>query len=386
VGPQVENAPFNTLESARGLCTTFSKSTQLMDQLLASQRQMDSTERAKKTIQDVATRWWSTYSMVQRLLHLRVHINYICQLNRTNRSLVDLTVEQWALLEDIDKILKPFMLAQELLEGEKYVTLSLVVTIIEKIRRNLKTELQNTEHSEYVTSTLKVLYGVFTAEWGLGAPNSQYDEHFTTGYFNRHKGYRVLHMLAAFLDPRTKLLLTFGTDDRDKIWLETRRRALIELTKQKLVPEVPVVPVVPEVPVVLVAVVDKFGDLFGDMDAQVLGPVRPQLTDDEIVGKELTNYINEPRLERLDNLNMPISPLEWWAQHEGKYPILSSLARNVLCIPATSAPTERLFSYAGLTIADNRCSLLPENAEEIIYLRVAWQKVEDLRKRKREAE
>jgi hypothetical protein len=233
---------------------------------------------------------------------------------------------------------------------------------------------------------LKILLGAHTAEWGSGEPNTQYDEHFTTGYGNRHKGYRVLHMVAAFLDPRTKLLLTFGVDDRNKIWLETRRRALIELKKQKVVPEVPVVPVVPDVPVVaVVAVVDKFGDLFADMDAQVLGPVRPRLTDDEIVGKELTDYINEPRLERLNNLNMPINPLEWWAQHEGKYPIMSSLARNVLCIPATSAPTERLFSYAGLTIADNRCNLLPENAEEIIYLRVAWQKVEDLRKRKREA-
>ena len=67
-------------------------------------------------------------------------------------------------------------------------------------------------------------------------------------------------------------MLAFGTDDRDKIWLETRRRALIELQKQKLVPEVPVVPVVPDVP-----------DLFADMDAQVLGPERPQLTDDEVV-------------------------------------------------------------------------------------------------------
>ena len=116
-----------------------------MDQLLASQRQMDPDERAKKTIQDVATRWWSTYSMVQRLLHLRVHIFIVCNLNRTNRSLVDLTNGQWELLEDIDKILKPFMLAQELLEGEKYVMLSLVVSIIEKIRKNLKAELLNTE-------------------------------------------------------------------------------------------------------------------------------------------------------------------------------------------------------------------------------------------------
>jgi hypothetical protein len=94
--------------------------------------------------------------------------------------LVNLTESQWALLGDIDKILKPFMLAQELLEGEKYVTLSLVVSIIEKIRKNLKEELRNTEHSEYVTSMLKVLLQVFTAEWGSGDKNTQYDEHFTT--------------------------------------------------------------------------------------------------------------------------------------------------------------------------------------------------------------
>ncbi len=35
----------------------------------------------------------------------------------------------------------------------------------------------------------------------------------------------------------------------------------------------------PEVPVVLVAVVEKFDDLFADMDAQVLGPVRPRESD-----------------------------------------------------------------------------------------------------------
>ena len=385
VGPQVEDAPVATLESARGLCTTFSKSTQLMDQLLASQKQLEPDERAKKTIQDVATRWWSTYSMVQRLLHLRANIWLVCNLplNRLNRSLVDLTPKQWALMEDIDKILKPFMLAQELLEGEKYVTLSLVVSIIEKIRKNLKAELLNTEHSEYVTSMLKILLVAHTAEWGSGEPNTQYDEHFTTGYFNRHKGYRVLHMIAAFLDPRTKLLLTFGFADRNKIWLETRVRALILRRKLEMERQVPV-PV--PVPAVVPLAVDRFGDLFADMDQEPLGPVVPQLTDEDVVLKEMTNYINEPRLERLNNENMPQNPLQWWAEHESKYPILSSLARNVLCIPATSAPTERLFSIAGLTIADNRASLLPDNAEEIIYLRVAWRKVEDLRKRKREAE
>ena len=34
--------------------------------------------------------------------------------------------------------------------------------------------------------------------------------------------------------------------------------------------------------------------------------------------------------------------------------------------------------------ANDRSSLLPENAAEIIFLRTAWRKVEELRKRKRE--
>ena len=50
VGPQMEDAPVNTLEVARGLCTTFSKSTQLMDQLLGSQKQMDETTRPLTTM------------------------------------------------------------------------------------------------------------------------------------------------------------------------------------------------------------------------------------------------------------------------------------------------------------------------------------------------
>ena len=132
---------------------------------------------------------------------------------------------------------------------------------------------------------------------------------------------------------------------------------------------------------VLVVPVDKFCDLFGDLDEQVsLALVEPVLTDEEVVDKELIRYCNGPKLERVKD------PLEWWAAHESKYPSLALLARNVLCIPATSAPTERLFSYAGLTIADNRANLLPGNVAEIIYLRVAWQKVENLLKRKREGE
>ena len=44
-------------------------------------------------------------------------------------------------------------------------------------------------------------------------------------------------------------------------------------------------------------------------------------------------------------------PLAWWKTKSVNYPIMASLAMTVLCIPATSAPSERLLS---VTVTDNR--------------------------------
>ena len=45
-----------------------------------------------------------------------------------------------------------------------------------------------------------------------------------------------------------------------------------------------------------------------------------------------------------------------------------SIARGVLCIPATSAPSERGFSTAGKTISAERANMLPENANDLVFL------------------
>jgi len=50
-------------------------------------------------------------------------------------------------------------------------------------------------------------------------------------------------------------------------------------------------------------------------------------------------------------------PLLWWREHAPKYRYLSVLARKYLCIPATSVPSERLFSAAGAIVAPRRTSL-----------------------------
>jgi hypothetical protein len=200
-----ENAPqplpqeAGALKVARTLVGTFSGSSQLEDRLLTLQ--IGGNSRKVKLIQDVSTRWWSTYSMIERLLRVKNHINIIAQ---TSRVVANLNAAQWMLLEDIETILQPFMYAQKLLEGEQYVTVSFMPTIICRIRSGLDACQHRVDNSEYVATMLHKLRTSFDSEWGLGLPNTMFDEHLTLGDRNRHKGYRLMHMVAAYLDPRTK--------------------------------------------------------------------------------------------------------------------------------------------------------------------------------------
>ena len=73
-----------------------------------------------------------------------------------------------------------------------------------------------------------------------------------------------------------------------------------------------------------------------------------------------------------------IDPLAWWKEYAAALPILASLAHRTLCVPATSAPSERLFSLAGLTIAKDRAGLTPDNAADLVFLKSVWTTLEDV--------
>ena len=89
--------------------------------------------------------------------------------------------------------------------------------------------------------------------------------------------------------------------------------------------------------------------------------------------KSMKNYPDNPDSD--ETVTTFSNPLEWWATNASRFPTLATLARKLLCIPATSAPSERAFSTAGLTIAKKRASLLPENAAALIYLHNNWDAV-----------
>ncbi len=62
------------------------------------------------------------------------------------------------------------------------------------------------------------------------------------------------------------------------------------------------------------------------------------------------------------------NPLDWWRIHAEKYPNIWKIARCVLAIPATSAPSERVFSAANI-INKKRVRLKPETVDLLFFER-----------------
>jgi hypothetical protein len=68
----------------------------------------------------------------------------------------------------------------------------------------------------------------------------------------------------------------------------------------------------------------------------------------------------------LENINKFLIALLKTEQHN--FPLLAQCARKYLCILASSAPSERLFSTSGSLVTAKRNCLSPKNVEMMVYL------------------
>ena len=79
--------------------------------------------------------------------------------------------------------------------------------------------------------------------------------------------------------------------------------------------------------------------------------------------QEVNRYKEEPQLSVVED------PLKWWKERSFYFPYLSNLVKSRLCIPATSVPSERVFSTAGDIVSAQRASLKPDMVDILIFLK-----------------
>ena len=84
----------------------------------------------------------------------------------------------------------------------------------------------------------------------------------------------------------------------------------------------------------------------------------------EKVKQEMKLYLSLP----IDTVMQQGGQLAWWKEHQGQIPMMAKLAKYILCIPATSTPSERMFSKAGNLINKKRASLKPHKVDMMLFL------------------
>lgn len=83
-------------------------------------------------------------------------------------------------------------------------------------------------------------------------------------------------------------------------------------------------------------------------------------TLDADIENELTMY------EETAAPSLHVDILNWWAQNKSRFPRLSTLARRIFSMPASSAAPERNFSTAGFVLNERRTRLSPSSVEGIL--------------------
>jgi hypothetical protein len=121
------------MKKALDIVHYFNKSTQASKKLKDQQQESSLAKysgQPKNIHQDVKTRWWLTYRMLKKLRFLRKAISHYVVDNQQDSDLVKLTPEEWRVCHQVEVTLQTMAFWQRILEGEKYVTGSLVPVAI----------------------------------------------------------------------------------------------------------------------------------------------------------------------------------------------------------------------------------------------------------------
>jgi hypothetical protein len=266
-----------------------------------------------------------------------------------------LTVEEWQHVELLASLLKPFMQIQRILEAEKTITLSIVPVVVFMMRtilENFASAPTGTEVQRNVKAAAMQMRAKFTERWGSGADGTVFSEHRTPGERNIRKGLPRLAMMACLLDPRLKGRKWCSDSDKELVWneIQAEMEAIAIASGGTSIP-----PTRPET--TQNSKKELFDEIFGDANDVQCDTFQPN----NAVLTQLASY--KAVIAQSD-----IDPLAWWEANQKSYPTLSILAKRILSIPATSAPSERTCSTAGKITGDERARLRPDTASDLVFL------------------
>jgi len=327
--------------AARCLVEHFKKSEQACSKLKEKQKQMGTPEH--KLVQDVSTRWNSTFYMVNRLIEQRWPVTATLSdpsLTHKGKHYLDLKPDQWSLLEELSTALKPFECATVFMSGQEYITVSSLPPLVKGL-------LKSTEGAAYDSASVKSFQATAV---------EQLQQRWKETVFDQVDNPVIL---CSALDPRFRRLKFLSPEQIITVQAKLQTEALAarrEMVQQQITTSTKRTAAEPSTS--LLDSLFESGDSSGEES-------REEKAEEDLntqIRIEVMAYFVERPLAKEEN------PLDWWRDNKDKYPTLAKLAKSYLCIPSTSTPSERLFSSAGNIACKKRASLSPEHVDMLTFL------------------
>lgn len=82
----------------------------------------------------------------------------------------------------------------------------------------------------------------------------------------------------------------------------------------------------------------------------------------QTIDEEIERFMLEPVCNIKENI------FSWWHKNKSRFPLIYGIAKKTIIVPATSTPSERVFSTAGLILTEKRSRLKPDHLDMLIFL------------------
>lgn len=312
----------------------------IMIQKLHSEQERLKLEKSSLS-QHVITRWNSLFKSIRQCVLNHEAIDTVLSPERKYRSYV-FEPNELKLLKTALPILQIFLYITDTLSGENYVTSSLIIPSILYIKSSLnELKVDNEKDKDFHKLFVKALL--------------TYLDYYIEKYNIFENEFLIT---ATFLNPKYKKFSNASEEDK-KRFIKKASNYLIKLFVER--PNILKSLSVPVTQPNEETSSNEKKSRMSDSEDEDSGE-QGQVTVAKLRA-ELKQYINEPKQK---------NAAEFWAVMEKSqnkpYPILCSFIPYFFSVPATSTPSERLFSSTGYQVWDRRNRLKPVKVEEIMFL------------------
>lgn len=324
------------IDKVKAIVAYFKHSNVAQDDLRAEQRKDGKTDGTfLYLIQEVPTRWNSTFYCLERFLFLSGHVGKILLSPSHKKAPPMLSGDELSIIGDCLEILRPFELATKDISGEKYVSGSLVIPLIYCVSKSLRQNIASTEPSRSLKSELL----------------KQMDNRLAPLEKN------ILLGAGTILDPRFK-----------KFNFNSPLNAANAVSHIKLLIEENIKPqgVKPSNEKTKNLCAREHGiKSIWQVHDEAAETLRFSMDEDNKSGglpTEFKLYLTQPLISRNSD------PIRYWIDNKGAFPQTSRIALKLLTVLGASVPSERVVSLLNNVCTDHRSRLTPEHSNQLVFL------------------